>query len=508
MYKKRYDFIIIGTGAGGGTLAHCLSSTGKSILLLERGTYLPREKSNWEPFKVQKERHYMTSEKWYDTTNRAIAPTTGYWVGGNTKLYGAAMFRFREQDFEEVKHKGGISPQWSFSYSALEPYYTQAEKLYQVRGQRGRDPNEPPASENYPYAAVQHSPEIESIAKLLQERHSLKPFPLPLAVKINDREPHLSQCIRCNTCEGFPCLLNAKSDSDINCVRPSLAHANITLLTGAKVQRLLTNNSGTEIVAVETEINGQIEKFAGDIVIVSCGAINSAVLLLKSWNDRHPNGLANTSGQVGRNLMKHINGGIICLTDNTLPLHNFHKTLAITDFYWGDETFPLPMGSIQTLGKLNGTLIALSKFDRYNDEFENIARSSIGWWLTSEDLPNFNNQVTIKGEKIILNYRENNSDAFKNLVSRWQTILNSLFPLANILTRKVPLEVVTHQCGTCRFGVNKHDSVLDLNCRTHDVDNLYVVDSSFFPSSAAVNPSLTIIANALRVGEHLIKRTK
>lgn len=513
---QHYDIIIIGTGAGGGTLAYRLAPTGKKILILERGPFLPREKTNWDTVQVVQKDRYHTQEVWYGNNGQVIHPGVGYFVGGNTKVYGGALFRWREQDFNQVIHKGGISPEWPLKYQDFEPYYTQAERLYEVHGKRGLDPTEPVASEPYPYPEISHEPRIQEIHESLQHR-GLHPFYLPLAIKLNEVNRRLSACIRCNTCDGFPCLVDAKADADINCVRPAEQYNNVTLLTEAKVKRLHTSASGREVTAVETEFNGEIHLFSGDIVVVACGAINSAALLLKSANDQHPNGLANHSDQVGRNLMKHQNGAIIGVT--TKPnLTSFQKTLAVNDFYWGDEEFDYPMGHVQLLGKVNADMIAqespslLGLSFREQHAFETIATHSVDWWLTAEDLPDPNNRITLRSDAIQLHYTENNTEAYDRLLNRWIGVLKTIgcgekiIPASFYFRKKLPLQGVAHQCGTCRFGDDPTTSVLDLNCRTHDVDNLYVVDGSFFRSSAAVNPTLTIIANALRVGDHLIEQ--
>ncbi|KAM3098241.1 GMC oxidoreductase [Phormidesmis sp. 146-12] len=516
--SEHYDIIIIGTGAGGGTLAHRLAATGQKILVLERGGFLPREKENWDTVAVVQQDRYHTSEVWRDKNGRELHPGVGYFVGGNTKVYGGALFRWRERDFDQVMHKGGISPEWSLKYRDFEPYYTQAEKLYEVHGSHGIDPTEPTASQSYPYPPIQHEPRIQEIHNALRGK-GLNPFYLPLAIKLNEVDRHLSACIRCNTCDGFPCLVDAKADADINCVRSAEQFSNVTLITQAKVERLLTSASGREITAVEAEIDGKVRQFSGSIVVVACGAINSAALLLRSANDRHPNGLANQSDQVGRNLMKHQNGAIIGISRKENPTI-FQKTMAINDFYWGEAGFNYPMGHVQLLGKVNGDMIAMESPTIAGVSFQEkhtftaLANHSVDWWLTAEDLPDPNNRVQVKNGEIELDYTENNTEAYDRLLHRWIEVLKTIgcgdriIPCSFYFKKKLPLQGVAHQCGTCRFGEDPATSVLDSNCRTHDVDNLYVVDSSFFRSSAAVNPTLTIIANALRVGDHLVERLK
>lgn len=514
---NRYDIIIIGTGAGGGTLAHRLAPTGKKILVLERGDFLPREKDNWNALEVYQKERYHTSEHWYDKNGEKFRPQTGYWVGGNTKLYGAALLRLRERDFEKVIHKGGISPAWELKYQDFEPYYTQAEKLYDVHGARGTDPTEPLCSESYPYPPVSHEPDMAKIADNIREL-GYYPFHLPLGLKLNENNPLESPCIRCDTFDGYPCLVHAKADADINAIRPAcVGYPNLTLLTNAKVLKLHTSASGREVTAVETEINGEVHNFSADIVVVACGAINSAALLLRSANDRHPHGLANSSDQVGRNFMKH--NAIALISIHFEPNQaKFQKTIAVNDFYWGEPDFPYPMGMIQNTGNVVADMIPaeapplLAPYVKLIPGFELhiIAQRAVGWWLQVEDLPDPNNRVRIVDDKLHLDYTPNNTEATDRLIHRWTSILKSIerkamhvIPFSLYPRNQVPVQAVAHQCGTCRFGSNPQTSVLDLNCRTHDVNNLYVVDGSFFPSNSGVNPTLTIMANALRVADHL-----
>ncbi len=358
-----YDVIIIGTGAGGGTLAHKLAPTGKKILMLERGDYVPREKPNWDTHAVNVEGRYQTKEHWRDRDGEDLHPHTNYWVGGNTKFYGAALFRLRKEDFGEIRHHGGVSPAWPISYDELEPYYTKAEQMYHVHGQRGEDPTEPHASAPYPYAAVSHEPRMQDLSDDFA-RLGLKPFHTPLGIMIDEKNPRGSRCIRCNTCDGFPCLMYAKSDAQVVAVDPALQHPNVSLLTGAYVERLEGNGSGREITKVVVKRNGQREEYSGSIVVVAAGAINSAALLLRSANDKHPKGLANASDVVGRHYMGHVNSVLMAISKCPNPTI-FQKTLSVNDYYFGSEDFEYPMGHISFVGKLDGpTLKAGAPADR------------------------------------------------------------------------------------------------------------------------------------------------
>jgi choline dehydrogenase-like flavoprotein len=515
-----FDVIIIGTGAGGGTLAYALAPSGKRILLLERGDYVLREKDNWNPRAVNLDAKYHTREVWRDRDGKPLHPHTNYYVGGNTKFYGAALFRLRKEDFGEIKHHSGISPAWPISYEEIEPYYTKAEQLYQVHGQRGEDPTEPPTSGPYPHPPISHEPRIQHLSDDFA-RLGLRPFHTPLGVMLDEQHRHASRCIRCDTCDGFPCLVDAKSDAQVCCVDPALRHANVTLLTNAYVSRLETSASGREVTAVHVERDGTRETYSADLIVVSCGAINSAALLLGSANDKHPNGLANSSGVVGRHYMGHVNSVLMAIAKCPNPTV-FQKSLSLNDFYLGSKDWAYPMGHISFVGKLDAvTLKAGAPAIAPGWTLELMARHSLDFWLTSEDLPDPNNRVRLDREgNIVLDYKPNNEEGHKRLIAMLQSLMKQqtacavhghechqgLFARNLFVGQRIPLAGVAHQNGTIRFGHDPKASALDANCKAHDLDNLYVVDASFFPSSGAVNPALTIMANALRVGDHLRER--
>jgi choline dehydrogenase-like flavoprotein len=516
--QTHYDIIIIGTGAGGGTLAHRLASSGKRILILERGEFLPREKESWDAREVYQKERYHTHEQWFDSAGNPFRAQMSYWVGGNTKVYGAALLRFREKDFEATEHVDGISPEWPLKYVDFEPYYAQAEALYDVHGRQGDDPMEPARSTAFPHPPVDHEPFMQQIVEGLSSQ-GLRPFHLPLGLKLNEVDKTLGACIRCDTCDGFPCLVQGKADSEVNGIQPIRHQANITLLTSARVLKLHTGESGREVTAVETDVQGTIQQFHGDIVVLACGAVNSAALLLSSASDQHPDGLGNRSGQVGRNFMKHLTAAMVALNVEINPTV-YQKTIAVSDFYWGEPEFPYPMGFVQNTGNVLKDMIPaeapklLAPFVKLvpGSELERVAERSTGWWLQTEDLPDPRNRVRVVDGKIHLDYTPNNEKAGDRLLSRWTQILKTIDRAKHIIPfgiyprNKMPLQVVGHQCGTCRFGSDPTTSVLDLDCKTHDVENLYVVDSSFFVSSAGVNPTLTIMANALRVGDRILER--
>jgi choline dehydrogenase-like flavoprotein len=512
---EHYDVIIIGTGAGGGTLAHQLGKAGKRILVLERGSFLPREKENWSTTAVFLDNRYHTKEVWTDKDGKQLHPGTGYWVGGNTKVFGAAMFRLRQEDFEVLRHKGGISPEWPVKYDEFEPYYAKAEELFCVRGQGGIDPTEPPRSAPYPYPPVSNEPRLQEISDAVKAL-GYRPYPIPLGLKLNEADRVRSACIRCNTCDGYPCLVEAKSDSEMNCIRPVMDLPNVTLRTRARVTRIITNATGSAVESVEVALDDsdKTATFSADIIVVACGAINSAALLLRSASDLHPKGLANSSDMVGRHFMYH-NSSAMAALSMTPNRSKYMKTFGINDFYFGEKDYPYPMGSIQPIGSfqyemLKGDAPPLTPAV----VLEMMKTHAVPWWLMTEDLPDPNNRVRIVDGAIRLEYTKNNQESFTRLNERWIEVLTKsghaahMFKIHAYFKKYIDLEGVGHQNGTCRFGVDPQQSVLDVNCRTHDLDNLYVVDAAFFPSCGAVNPSLTIIANAIRVADRLIERLR
>lgn len=510
--QNHYDVIIIGSGAGGGTLAHTLAPSGKRILILERGDYLPREKANWDASQVFVHNRYVSPDAWRDGAGNSFQPGVHYFVGGATKLFGAALFRLRQSDFQAHHTADGMTPDWPLRYGDFEPYYTQAEQLYHVHGQRGDDPTDPPASAPYPYPPVSHEPRMQEIADGLR-RAGYSPSYAPCALLLDESDPVHSRCIRCDTCDGFPCLVHAKADAEVIAVAPALEHPNVTLRTRAHVKRLDTDVSGRTINRVMVDRDGVRESFTADIVVVACGAANSARLLLMSASDTHPRGLANGSDLVGRNYMFHNAMALVALSRRENPTR-FQKTLTINDFYLGAPDYPFPLGNIQMLGKSQGPMFS-EDAPSFAPDFtlEQMARHAVDFWLTSEDLPLPDNRITVDAQgQIQLNYRFTNQEPLARLRTQLQSMLGHmdmhphLIPNTLYFGKHIPLAGVAHQAGTCRFGSDPATSVLDIHCKAHEVDNLYVVDTSFFPSIGAVNPSLTVIANALRVGEHLLKR--
>ncbi|HTZ58852.1 MAG TPA: GMC family oxidoreductase [Acidobacteriaceae bacterium] len=562
-----YDAIVIGTGAGGGTLALHLAQAGKNILILERGPFLPQEKLNWDTSAVFLDNRYHTKETWQDKDGQPLHPQQAYFVGGQTKVYGAALFRMRAEDFGVIQHKGGISPAWPITYADMEPYYTQAEDLFHVHGDLGTappvpggfrssfDPTEPFHSRKYPYTAFTSEARMQCIEEDVRKL-GIHTFPIPLGLKRNAGDPLASKCIRCDTCDGYPCLVHAKSDADINCIRQIMRLPNVTLMTNSRVTRLLTNSTGTAVTAVEVihsrpdlaSSNGSPATYRASIFAICAGAINSAVILLASANDKHPNGLANRSDQVGRNFMYHQADALLAIGPERNE-DSYTKTWGTNDFYFrdSDPSYPFPLGQVQPVGSFH---FEMMKGDAPpltpGFVLETMKHHAVPWWLTTEDLPDPENRVTLHNAtpssvehlqpglggahpsgdtghtnesepvtdsapgRIQLSYTPNNVESFNRLKDRWVDVLKraghatTSVPLHAYFKKRIPLEGVGHQNGTCRMGTDPASSVLDPFCKAHDLDNLYVVDASCFVSASAVNPSLTIIANAIRVSDHLM----
>jgi choline dehydrogenase-like flavoprotein len=515
-----FDIIIIGSGAGGATMAQSLAPSGKKILILERGEDLPIEDDNWDPKAVFVNKKYRTREKWRDKNGRAFVPNTNYWVGGNTSFYGGALMRFKREDFGEVVHAAGLSPAWPISYDDMKPWYEKAERVWEVRGTRGIDPTDQDDDPPFPLPALKHDPGVERL-RLHFESIGWTPSPLPLAIRRDDNAPAQSLCTRCKTCGGFPCRLLAKVDARTAALAPLSAFPNVTLLAGRKVIKLETDDTGKKVRKAWVEGPNRLETFSADLFIVAAGAANSAALLLASHSDLHPNGLANRSDQVGRNYMFHMTSAVISVSVEEFEAP-FPKTLCVNDFYLGDaaEGYPYPMGQIQMLEYMTGQTLEGQLADMIPPELipdgltDEIASRMVSFLVMSEDLPDPENRVTLDDDgKIVLSYTFGDMTAHEMLVEKLKKGLRSFVRRQHALLEPhfeidelIPLYGTAHQCGTLRMGTDPTRSVLDVNCKAHDLDNLYVADASVFVSSAAVNPTLTIVANAMRVADHILTK--
>ncbi|MEU6117102.1 GMC family oxidoreductase [Streptomyces sp. NPDC047117] len=494
------DVAVIGAGMGGATLAYALRDSGARVLVVERGDFLPREAANWSPHAVFTERRYRNAEHWYDAdTGRRFQPNVHYCVGGNTKVFGATLPRFREADFGPVEHAEGISPAWPFSYAELEPYYAAAERLYRVHGTSGKDPTEPWRSGGFPYPAVPHEPAVAALADALRAQ-GLAPFDLPTGI---DLRPG-GACVRCATCDGFPCLLDAKSDADVCALRPALASGNVSLLTRTTVTGLLADPPGRRVTAAAARRDGTELRIRADRYVLACGAVNTAALLLRSRTGR-PEGLANSSGQVGRRYMAHHSTFLVAADPRRTGRTVFQKTLGLNDWYLANGARG-PLGNVQTLGKLQPATARGLHPRLPGPALEFLTRHSVDLYLTSEDLPDPGNRVTVGPSGAIrIARRPANLAPHRELVRRTARMMRRAgYPLVS--ARRMGIDVTSHQCGTATAGTDPATSVVDPGCKAHDLDNLWVADSSWFPSSAAVNPGLTIAANALRVADGLLPR--
>jgi len=488
------DILIIGSGMGGATCAAALAPSGARITILERGERIEDTPETRDAFSIFRIGTFRNGETWEDPSGQAFNPGNYYFVGGNSKLYGAVLFRYRAEDFGVLEHVGGTSPAWPITYDAFEPWYQKAEELYEVRGALGEDPSEPLHSGAYRFAPVPHEPSIADAANRLRTQ-GLSPAHLPLGVDIDtwlaggetgwDAHP--------NTGEG-------KKDAESIGLKAALRYNTVRLETGCDVKRLIAGEDG-RIEAVEYAQGDRSHRISAKTVILSAGAVNSAVLLLRSANDNCPTGLANRSDQVGRNFMNHNTHAVMSIHPFRKNTSVYQKTLCFNDFYLTGGPNGEPLGNIQLLGKITAPILA-SQVNLPMPAINWITARSIDWYAMSEDLPDPESRVTVKADRIVLDWKQSNWEAHMMLVRRFKALLRKAgWPI--ILSRAFDRTVPSHQCGTARFGTDPTTSVLDTYCRAHDHANLFVVDASFLPNSAAVNPALTIAAQALRVADHI-----
>ncbi len=482
------DVAIIGSGMGGATLAWALRESSARVLVLEAGGYLPREPENWSPYAVHRQHRYRNSEAWIDAgTGRAFIPGNYHYVGGNTKFFGAAMLRLREADFQDLALEDGVSPAWPIAYGDLEPFYGDAERLYNVHGGDG-DPTGPPRSEPYPWPPVPDDPPIAELRSRLLEQ-GLKPFPLPLAVDWR----HGGRCVRCGTCDSYPCMLDAKGDADVCALRPALESGNVRLLTNSTV--IAVQTAGDRVTQLQVRRGSETRTVVAERYVLAAGAVNSAALLLRSA----PHGVANGSGEVGRNYMAHVSSFVAAWRPQRDPHLLFEKTIALNDWYLGGSGLGHPLGNIQGLGKLYGDTIKPARPYVPTAILDWIARRSVELYVETEDLPLPRNRIELDGAgRIVITWRPTNVKAHRRLLREATKALRRAgYPIA--FRQTLGIEATAHQCGTLRMGADPATSVVDPLCRSHDLENLWVVDASVFPSSAAVNPGLTVAANALRI---------
>ena len=505
---RSYDVLIIGSGAGGGTLAGALAASGRSVLLLERGGVMALADQNVADVDLFRKDRYHPGEQWFGPDGDPFSPQTVYAIGGNTKIWGGVLERMREREFGPLALQEGPLPSWELSYADVAPYYDRAEALYRVHGQAGSDPTAPPRSGPFPQQPRPLDPLMAELRGAL-ERAGTHPHPLPLSWSTSPLDPT-------GDAELFGVDLaraTAEARADAS------ASAAVTVRERARVRRLHVSPSGREVRGVEAEIDGQRWLFSAQLVVLAAGAINSAEILLRSANDRHPQGLANGSGQVGRNLMKPQLTAI--LQRAAAPSSGREaRCLGVHDFYWGDSNVSFPLGTIQSGGGvLQDPLFAesppvLSLVTRLlpSAVLERLAGRSICWWASSPVRPDPANRVTLRGESLQIDYTANNREAHDRLVYRWLDTLEAVEadPLNTVVQPfpihprgEAPLSAIGQVCGTCRMGSDPTSSVVNLQGQCHELANLYIADASTFPSCPAVGIGLTVIAQALRLADHV-----
>ena len=485
------DVIIIGSGIGGSTMAAALAPTGKQILILERGDHLKPSAQDRSDTAIFADGYFRPKEEWLDGEGKSFNPGNYYYVGGNSKFYGAVLIRYRREDFSPLAHMGGTTPGWPITYEDLEQSYGQAEKLYEVRGQTGQDPTEPPRSSTYSHPPVPDEPPIAALRKRL-EKVGLNPSSLPLGVDL----PQWLARAR-TPWDAFPDTTGGKMDAETAALKTALQHKNVQLRTKARVARLRT---GADDKITGVELAGG-EVLTAPIVVLAAGAIQTAALLLASAHETHPNGLANRSDQVGRNFMNHNCSAVLALHPLWKNDSVYQKTLMVNDYYLTGGPKGEPLGNIQLLGKFSGTILrASTTLPGFVANW--VARHSVDFYAMSEDLPNPESRVTLKGSQIVLDWKRSNWEAHLALVAKLKAKLRQAgYPV--VLSRPFDRRTPSHQCGTARMGKDPKTSVVDTFCRSHDHANLFITDASVLPTSAAVNPALTVAALAIRAAGHM-----
>ena len=477
-----YDVIIIGSGLGGSSLAWRLSQLGRKVLLVERGDFLkPDRKSEAEP----------VGKYLYHTVKDRLAPLS--YVGGQTKFYGSALYRMRESDFREVEHENGVSPAWPIGYADLEPYYEQAEVLYRVHGSPDGDPSEPPRAGPFPYPPLPHDPFVHKFIQRL-ERTGTTIAAIPRGIDYRPGGP----CVLCSTCDGFYCQLDAKMDAEIAALRPALATGKLQLTTRTDCLRVLTDSDGGKVTGVVLRRAGQEYTIKAAVVTVCAGLPGSAQLLRRSRNASHPEGLGNASGSLGRYLAGHSVGYLFPFVGwgRTPDIHT--KTFGINTFYDSAPDWPYPTGVIQIAGQMPFWGEA-SRLIRPIAHL--VGTHSLLCFYMTEAPPTREAGVVFEGDEIVGKVAPpNNMKTF----ARLRRLALDAFNRAGyqVLSRQRE-PYLWHEVGTARSGADPATSVTDPNCQVHGIEGLYVVDASVLPSAGAVNTGLTIIALALKAGDHI-----
>jgi choline dehydrogenase-like flavoprotein len=521
-HAPAYDCVVVGSGFGGAMVAHELIRSGCRVLMLERGGWVERGEQCWNDIGgfFQRTPAYTMETAYQVSQRRPRAGGAVRWerqgicacVGGPSVFYGGASFRFRERDFAPPPEiVAGSGAAWPITYGEMEPFYARAERLLGVAGAAGEDPTEPPRSAAYPAAPAPLSLPSRRVAAAARSL-GLTPFPIPLAL---NRSPERGPvCAACTTCDGFACAIGAKNDLSHLVAR--LREQGLELRTDTVVVRVVVRGGRAVGVECVERSTGRRSTVYADRVVLAAGALASPHLLLASGAERlNPGGHT-----VGRFLMRHCNAfvyGVFLAPPNPDGTH--HKQVAIQDFYFGDPEDPLRMGK---LGNLQQVMApppgALPRPARLAWTVDGIAaptahrlfRHATGLLAIAEDQPRLDNGVAIdRGAsdrfglprlRVTHHYSERDEAARQALVRRARQILRVA---GARFTRTFPVPTFSHAVGTVRMGDDPAASALDRFCAFRGVENLYVVDGSFMPTAAGLNPSLTIAANALRVGEHL-----
>jgi choline dehydrogenase-like flavoprotein len=494
--QKEVDVVVIGSGMGGATFAAGLAPSGARIVILERGERLLHSAEARDPRAIFQRGHFRPEESWYDAAGEPFNPGNYYYVGGNTKLYGAVLLRYRAEDFRPIEYAEGATPGWPFAYEELEPWYCRAETLYQARGALGEDPTEPPHSKPYPYPPVPDEAAIADL-RIRLKRVGLHPFSLPLGVDIetwlkDGKTPW----------DAFPNTSSGKMDAETCGLATALKYENVSLETGARVLRLETDSAGKQIVSVVYQKNGETLRLNPKVVALAAGAVNSALLLLASANGPMPDGLANRSDQVGRHFMNHNLSFALAIHPFRINDSVYQKTIGFNDFYFDDGRGGPPLGSVQLVGKISAAILKSELRRAPEAALGLLTRRTFDFLFMSEDLPSRESRVRLDGSRIVLDWRRSNIAAQNGLLNRMRELLKEAgFPI--VLIKHYDRRTPSHQCGTIRMGSDPAKAAVDPDCRAYDHPNLFVVDASVLPTSGAVNPSLTVAALALRAAERV-----
>lgn len=490
------DIVIIGSGIGGSTVAAGLAGSGARITILERGERLPDTPDARSYSSIFVKGHFRPKEMWREADGTEFNPGNFYFVGGNSKLFGAVLLRYRAEDFTEMQHLGGVSPAWPFPYDELEPWYGKAERLFEVRGELGDDPTEPFHASPYPHGPVPDEPAIAR-ARAELKAQGLNPATLPLGVDIDTwlsggRTPW----------DGFPNTGKGKKDAETASLAAALNDPNIELITSAHVDTLEAGPGG-RIETIHYTHRGEKKRLSPKLVILSAGAINSAAILLRSGNGK---GIANASDQVGRNFMNHNCSAMLAINPFKRNDSVYQKTLMLNDYYLTGGRDGLPLGNVQLLGKINGDILKANApkwAPRFALDF--MAAHAVDWYMMTEDLPNPESRIMVDGRGIIMQWRRSNMEALSGLEAKMRGHFKAAgYPI--VLSQAFDKRTPSHQCGTIRMGIDPGKAPLDVYCRAFDHRNLFVVDAGFLPTSAAVNPALTVAAQALRVADHIVAK--